>query len=101
MKAILFHASDDIFSDSLRFRAGGGYGEKQAIENFNDGKYEEVATFDIQNFDSSSLEYIYASSQNIDSDWRPDSPTRSTSVGDIVKVGEQLYIVASCGFQPL
>lgn len=108
MNVILYHASEDLFRDSLAYREDGSiFNKDRAVAEFNAGNYEEVATF-VFPFDKAvgelidrSLTSIFASTQNNVSAWRPANPTRSTSVGDIIKVGEELYIVASCGFDKL
>jgi hypothetical protein len=53
------------------------------------------------NVEASSLEEAFAKSQNgNNSDW-DDYNTRSTSVGDFISDGENMYMVASQGFTPI
>ncbi len=51
----------------------------------------------------SALDTAYASTQNIDSHWRPGKPCRSTSVGDILVLrttaSRRAYVVANLGFE--
>jgi hypothetical protein len=47
------------------------------------------------------LKRLFEESQNIDEAWRPDHPCRSTCVGDLVKVGKDVWLVDSVGFRKL
>lgn len=97
MKVDIFHASDDLFAESVL----PGFAPHRALAAFEDGRYDLVHTFDSQlPTVASALEDVYAASQNIDGPWC-DPPHRSTSMGDILRVDGELYMVAMLGFEPL
>jgi hypothetical protein len=96
----LFHSSAEHFSTALRF--GRGYERQNWMEAFKSGKYQLVFAFvrPIANVDE-QLEQIFFETQNLDEPWHPRIAHRSTSVGDVVKVGDDFWVVASIGFTKL
>jgi hypothetical protein len=50
---------------------------------------------------ANSIEMAYRASQNHEWAWNIDSPCRSTSVGDVIKVGLQYFMVCGFGFKEL
>lgn len=90
--------------DSFFYRADGKiFNQYHALQQFLDGDtYKEVATLEIEGETVGRiLDRAYCSTQNIDAAWRPENPTRSTSVGDILECNGTIYIVASIGFDVL
>jgi hypothetical protein len=51
--------------------------------------------------EATSLEDAYAKSQNVDCDWNPHQPCRSTSVGDVIQDDTGFYMVLDKGFRHL
>lgn len=47
------------------------------------------------------LDEAWRMTQNIDSDWRPYDPCRSSSVGDVFVKDGVKYVVESCGFSQI
>jgi hypothetical protein len=112
--ATVYHAQNT--RDSMFYGDNDIYNAVTAFEAFKSGDYIEVAKFPVRNvvLDElkdilsgqlsqpaeivDDLEQIYIATQNIHSPWCVP-PKRSTSVGDIVKIDNTLWIVASCGFQ--
>lgn len=93
----LFQSSDEVFWDTL------AYGKSATVDDirkvFAKGNHKHVYTFELPADDvEEQLEVVFAKSQNLDEDWNEESPCRSTSVGDIVRVGKDYWIVASLGF---
>lgn len=108
MKATLFHASETLFRDSSFYSQDGKiFNKNTARENFQNGNYIEVTSFDILDdkgddiSERDALNDTYFLTQNGSRAWRSSNPTRSTSVGDIIRAGDNLYIVAACGFDKL
>jgi hypothetical protein len=96
----LFHSSGDFFWESLRY---GRYGPDVTAEDlrngFLQGKYELMQTFEKPaEAVNRQLEDVFGESQNVEDHWRLDAPCRSTSVGDLVRVGKDYWIVAGVGF---
>lgn len=87
--------------DSMFYERGGSiYNEKMAKEAIENGLYTQMGTHYISGNDvMEALEEAYALSQNIDAPWRPESPCRSMSVGDVARVNGENYIVAKFGFE--
>ena len=107
MEIQIFHSQN--VRDSYFYRKEGNiFNAEQAkalyLSHDIEKGYLSVADFDINGrlFENVTdiLEYVYADSQNEDADWRARRQ-RSTSVGDIIRIDGDLYIVASCGFDPL
>lgn len=116
MKVKVYHHTSDIgwtycFSESNLHRLS----ETNPSAFILNMEYEIVAEF--KNIDSSNsitnvLNNIYERTNHIDTNWtRVDDPSmivtnhdgynRSTSVGDLIRVGDELYIVESSGFRLL
>jgi len=93
----LFHSSGDYFWTALRYDHGC---TAEDVRNaLSSGKYELVQTFQRSLHDvEQELEETFRESQNIDYSWRSIGPCRSTSVGDVIRVGEDYWIVAPVGF---
>lgn len=82
----------------------GGFGrtqeywsKAQALESFNNGG-GYILSGEVE---GDTLEDAFRLAQNLDKPWNPAKPCRSLSVGDIVKDGEALFIVAPVGFDKL
>ena len=90
----VFHARGDFFWTSLHY----GYetSSKQIREAFEEGLYRLEDTFSLPAVDiREQLEKLFKITNH--GNWgRPDS--RSTSVGDVVRVQNQYWIVAPEGF---
>lgn len=103
MKYTLYHAKPHLFRESMFYRKDGSiFNQHQALEAFNDGEYRKVHIYHESGnpIADGILEHIYASTQNIHTQWK--EKTRSTSVGDIVTVSNgEIYIVDSCGFEKI
>lgn len=93
----LFHASGDFFWSSLQYPIGTA---RELMRAYMEGCYELVYTFRLSQENlMDQLEEVFYKSQNIDRSWRKRGPCRSTSVGDIVRVADEYWIVASVGFK--
>jgi hypothetical protein len=103
MKIQVYHAQNT--HDSLFYRRDGKiYNATQALAIFVLGGYDFVGEFETPSTlmdDEWNLEKVYEKTQNINEAWNKKKPCRSTSVGDILKFGDDLYIVASFGFEKL
>jgi hypothetical protein len=89
----LFHCSREFFNFSQ-------FGSCREIRRlYLEGCYQLVHTFrkPAKQLDH-RLEEVFEESQNIETSWRGSNPCRSTSVGDIVRVGRDYWIVAAFGF---
>jgi hypothetical protein len=83
--------------------ADGDYFGTEAPERVAREEYTQASEFLAPA--SNPLESVFAASQNLDASWRPRTPTRSTSVGDILVVkarpvvgGDEYWRVMSAGF---
>jgi hypothetical protein len=93
----VFHAMGDFFWTSLHY--GWECTPADILEALHDGRYELVATFELVREDLDfQLEHIYRITNNVEDSWREISPCRSTSVGDVVKVDDDVYVVAARGY---
>jgi hypothetical protein len=101
IKYELFQACDEFYQEFLLSRGcGPPMTNKDFRQAFLDGKYHWVETFELPGEDvEDQLEVVFYKSNNIDGSWRREIPCRSTSVGDLVKVGKDYWIVASIGFE--
>lgn len=94
---VLYHASADFFFHALQYSRDRNTSD--IAQAFKSGQYSEVHRFDLPvNEVDEQLESIFMQTQNHDEAWKPDAPCRSTSVGDIVRVKDDYFIVASVGF---
>lgn len=48
-----------------------------------------------------SLEDAFRLSQNLETSWNPESPCRSTSVGDVIEYNNKFFMVCGNGFREL
>jgi hypothetical protein len=95
--AELYFASERIFRDSLFYRKDSPiFSADTARAALERGDYRKVAEMPWQG----DPEAVWCAAQNIDEPWC-SPPERSMSVGDIVVVGEDRWIVASLGFEKL
>lgn len=104
----VYHADRNIFRDSICFGEGDAvYTSVTALLNFAEGHYTKVATVAIND-----LDVVYELTNSIDSPWYESmrvtgagelfgTAHRSSSVGDIFKLGDDLYIVSAMGFTKL
>lgn len=51
--------------------------------------------------EANSLEMAYQKSQNHEWPWNTTNPCRSTSVGDVIALNDEYYMVSSIGFKKL
>jgi hypothetical protein len=85
-KVIVLHRIDPTFMSS------------DGLVDFDD--FENVGAIEVDNESvNQALGQAFHKSQNIEDAWRPDRPCRSTSVGDVMKFGEQWYEVMGVGFR--
>ena len=92
----IYHASKEIFSDSVWFGYEGiGLSMEEIIVKFQQGEY-----FKAGELNTNDLDAAYGASQNLICGWG-DGKQRSTSVGDIIENDEGVYIVAQCGFEQI
>ena len=68
--------------------------------------YKAVAEVVVADDSIDSLESAYERTNHIDRNWQENagvnplvSQARSTSVGDVIQVGDEFYGVSSCGFK--
>lgn len=88
----IYHANEEIFSDSVWFGYSMGLSMEEIIVKFQNGEYFEAGQVDTDN-----LEQAYYLSQNLCA--RPKGwEGRSTSVGDIIENNDGTYIVDRAGF---
>jgi hypothetical protein len=93
----LFHSSNAYFARALMYAWETTADDVRSA--FSEGDYQPVHTFALPAEDvAHQLEEIFCKSQNVDRRWRRSSPCRSTSVGDVVRVGTEYWIVAPQGF---
>ena len=50
---------------------------------------------------ANSIEEAFKLSQNIESNWNPTNPCRSTSVGDVIQENDKFFMVCGVGFKEL
>jgi len=105
-KVYIYHSQN--FADSMMYgKASTIWNEFIAVKAYIEGKYDFAGELEIPLFGpgvtevEACLEHAYMRSQNIDSHWNKASPCRSTSVGDIIKIEDDLYIVGSVGFDKI
>ncbi len=92
----IYHASKEIFSDSVWFGYEGiGLSMEEIIVKFQNGEY-----FNAGEMSTNDLDEAYGASQNVVRGWG-DGNQRSTSVGDIIENDEGVYIVAQAGFEKI
>jgi len=79
------------------------YYTEPTIETLKKGIFECVATVE-----TNDLNIAYRDTNNIDQPWHLNTnvkavrrENRSTSIGDMLKVGNKFHIVESCGFREL
>ena len=96
----VFHSKDEFFNTSISY---GSHAEINRIKYaFLHGMYKSVHTFELPADDvERQLERVFHDSQNFEESWCGDPTVRSTSVGDIVRVGKDYWVVASVGFDLL
>lgn len=103
----IFQASETLFRDSCDYRRGGRFfNQAKAIAAVatreTTGAYKFAGAIDCPVGDRNAvLEHAYSRSQNGEIAWNLTTPCRSTSVGDILMIDEDAYIVASFGFDKL
>jgi hypothetical protein len=91
----VYHANNDIFSDSVWYGYSMGLSMQEIIVKFQNGEY-----FEAGQLDTDDLEEAYYLSQNLYV--RPKGwEGRSTSVGDILESSDGVYIVAEAGFDKI
>ena len=91
----VYHASKEIFSDSVWFGYSMGLSMEEIIVKFQNGEYYEAGQLETDNLDQA-----YGESQNLVRGWG-DGKQRSTSVGDILETSDGVYIVANAGFEKI
>jgi len=104
----VYHADNSIIRDSLCFSEDGNvFNRVSALLNFAEGNYTKVA-----NVDTDDIDIAYELTNSIDTTWYETmrmtgagevfgTTHRSSSVGDIFKIGGDLYIVGRIGFVEL
>lgn len=98
----VFHSNMEIFWDVLRWEMN-GIGFREIRKMFEAGQYTHVHTFELARTDGldDALEEVFISSQGGNDYWdeNTDKSIRSTSVGDLVRVGREYWLVASVGYK--
>ena len=51
--------------------------------------------------EADSLEHAYTLSQNLEETWNKNEPCRSTSIGDVIRFKNDLFLVHDFGFKKL
>lgn len=94
----LYHSSDEIFFSVLRY--GRDNTTREDIRRFfMAGNYQLVHSLVLSATDvREQLEEVFYRSQNGDESWRGELECRSTSVGDVIRVRRNYWIVAARGF---
>jgi len=97
----VFHSMGDFFYVALG--TARACRDADLVEAFLDGKYASVFVSKIPDHFpvdvEHQLERIFDETQNLDEAWNP--PNRSTSVGDIVRIDDDFWVVASVGWRLL
>lgn len=94
----VFHPSYDFFPMALHYRMF-NLKPSDLAEAFRHGDYSLAGTVEVPSDEAEdALGYVFYHSQNLEKDWNPKAKSRSTSVGDIIKTGDDYYIVAPVGF---
>lgn len=94
----LFHSAGDFFFTAIT------YGRRnvklaEIRDAFLKGSYEFVWKFEKPlNDKQHQLEVIFQESQNLEDSWRGELECRSTSVGDVIRVNGEYWIIAGTGF---
>ena len=93
----LYHSCDEVFDAAMDYaRKGMSFKIQHA---FLTRHYEHVHTFHLPVGESEdNLEQVFYKSQNLERSWRGANQCRSSSVGDVIKVGKEYWIVAREGF---
>jgi len=68
---------------------------------FDPSLFTHAGTIHSDRAGDDALEAAYCAAQNVNSAWNPRQPCRSVSVGDVLKLAEQHYVVAPVGFVAL
>ena len=118
-QAIIFHAKMGSFRDTSFYNKDG---EICNQDNIRQIWQDSGSTFDkgycrvgsvevtsarlpsdltVNDDQANPLEQAYCKSQNCQEPWDPVNRSRSTSVGDIILLGDTFYIVASFGFDQI
>ena len=94
----LFHSDSSYFV--LAIRHGLGTTNKDIHQAFLEGCYRPVHTYRRPSNASvkGELEEVFIKSQNFSRHWSKHA-YRSTSVGDVIRVGKDYWIVAGTGFE--
>lgn len=96
----LFQSMGDFFWKALHYDYEAT--KEQIHKAFYGGHYAWVHTFALEDEEDEELEdqlqTVFHKSQNLEESWRGEIECRSTSVGDVIKVGNQYWIVAARGF---
>ena len=67
------------------------------VDRFNDTIYQpRIVAGTVQ---AESLSEAFRKSQNLEGDWNKENPCRSTSVGDMIVVNGEYYVVIGMGFK--
>lgn len=97
----IFHSMGDFFFVALQ--TGRSCSDDRLIDALLGGQYASVFKSNIpEHFPpkvEDQLEQIFYETQNLDEAWNP--PNRSTSVGDIIRIGDKFWTVASVGWRRL
>jgi hypothetical protein len=101
IKYDVFHSCGPFFATAIHYGWPGITGEVIA-EAFRNHNYHWVYAFELPSDNvEHQLEVVFRKSNNIEESWNPLHECRSTSVGDIVQVGRDYYVVAAEGFDKL
>ena len=105
MKIKVWHSKATGVSMFYR-RDGKIFNQFSAVRYYKAGEYDKVGEIEVPfNAHPTSideyLEVAYEKTQNINGSWNHTKRCRSTSVGDILQIDEEIYIVSSFGFEKL
>lgn len=113
-KVLVYHADEEIFRDSMMYRFDGEiFDTERALDRFyhihvladDKSGYSYVGEVYVDDYHTADdipvLERAWFKTQNLEEHWNKTKPCRSTSIGDIFKIDNKVYIVASCGFDLL
>jgi len=103
IKCEVFHSSEEFFWKAIRYYMNMTVSD--LARAFRRGKYNLTGFVEVPICDTGNewyaLEYAFEKTQTKSKEWSCKKPGRSTSVGDILKIGDNYYVVAPVEFAPI
>lgn len=99
----VYHANENIDRESFSYGRDKTYSRASALLMLAAGNYSLVAEVD-----TDDLDVAYQKTNHIDSTWTDNDLVtaigyehRSSHIGDIFELGDDLYVIASIGFDKI